>query len=306
LENSVLASLATLKISIRGQRLFWLFIFGDILPEGQFGASESNVRDWIELYEMAIATLTERLPEHTLWRISCLLSSPQSTPELFALIAARVATDYPTFLDHFVDILANCKTSHFAIKGLAHFEKLLPSTAFARLQTKASLTTHPIARPTTSPLGMLRWTMEAICPSVANSMNAQSAQDTTNQCRPNLKLVAEGKSFYAHEGVLVPRWPLIFTWFFTREHGETTFEFSAPTEPGGLTASALQGLLRYFYTGQLDQLEKRDDCVLIASHMAELKLTTESCGTLLAYCWDRETDSSNKHDKNSKDKCRVM
>lgn len=296
-KEDVISKFSALDISLRGQRLFWLYIYADMLPEGQYGASEANIRDWIELHEMALTAQLDRLAAHAKWRASYLLTLPNGvTQDTLSIVAAHVTQSFPEFLDCFVDILATLK-SNFPT-GFGHFEKILSSAAYGRLQTKATLTAYPIARPTNSPYGALSLCMEGLCPTSAGS---------TPSAPSNLRLsTADGKIFNVHSGVLVARWPLIFTWFYTREHKETLYEFPEPGQPGGLSASALLGMLRYFYTGRLDYLKSTEDCIMIGSQAAELKLTTESCGILLAYCWDREASSSSKGDKSSKDKCNLM
>jgi len=314
-----LAKLAKAKISTRSQRLFWLYIYRDSLPEGQFGGSSlQNIKDWLELLEIANIAKLERLANHCRWRASYLLSNCCDSKETVLLTCKLVKESSSDFTDALVDVLVMKKASMFG-GSLLELNKDLEPEAYAKLLSKANFIVHPFARPTTSPQGQLGVAMEALCPAVisqahkASSSSAASAvssatttSSTASGDASNFKITAEGHTFPVHFGVLVPSWPLIFTWFFTREHMEATYEFRPPGEAGGLSASALQGILRYFYTGKLDQLRSLDDCKLIASQSTALKLTTESCGILLAYCDQRTSYASSSGKADRRDKCNVM
>jgi hypothetical protein len=295
LKDDVLPLLSFLDISERGQKLFWLFIYRDSLPEGQFGVSVENVKDWIEIHELASIASLERLASHARWRVSYLLSNCDSK-DTFAAISAYVVETLPTFTDTLLDIIATRKSTLFE-HNFTHVEKALQPSAYTKLLTRANLTVHPLPRPTTSPQGHLAAAMESICP---------SGPGVIPPVQSTIRLVCEGTHvFHAHSGILVPRWPLIFNWFFTKTEGVTSFDLPTPGEAGGISVSTLTGMLHYFYTGRLDKLKHIEDCRQIASQIVELKLTTASCGVLVAYVLDRVAEA-NKHEKPSKDKCNIM
>ena len=287
---------AKLRISLRGAKVFCNFIYKDVLPEGQFGPTYNNIKDWIELDAIAAVAQLDRLASFARWRVSYLLTLCESVAT-FRLVIDLVLNAIPEFEDTLIEIFANIKTKPAFGVAFGDIEKSFPAPIFTKLTSRANMPVHPIPRPTTSPLGLLSPAMEPLCPLKSSPTAVEGL----------LQLTAEGESFNVHPIVAVTLWPLIFKWFFTKPSNESNYTFPAKSEAGGLSASALQGLLKYFYTGKLDGLKKLEDCQLIADHATELCLTTESCANLLAYCWQREADASNGSKGDGKgEKCNIM
>lgn len=287
------AKLKTLQVSPRGQKLFWLFVYKDTLPEGQYGATFNNIRDWIEIHQLAAATQLDRLASLARWRVSYLLSLCES-PETFEQLSYLVVSNHADFIDSFLDMVAIRKNVFGG--NFASLERALQSASYNKLLSRSSLTLHPTPRPTTLPTGHLSSAMESLCPTKSSEFQGNGL----------LQLVAEGHCYNIHPFVLVSRWPLVFKWFFTRPEQEKSYKFPSPDEPGGLTSAALCGLLRYFYTGKFDGLKGLAECKLISAHAADLALTTESCGVLLSYVWQREGAILASNGDKSGEKCNVM
>lgn len=284
-----------LKISLRGAKVFCNFIYRDVLPEGQFGPTYDNIKDWIELDALALVAQLDRLASFARWRVWYLLNLCDSIAT-FRRVIDLTLNAIPEFEDTLLEILSSIKTKPAFGLAFAEIEKSFPAPIFAKLTARANMPAHPIPRPTTSPLGLLSPVMEPLCPAKSSATAVEGL----------LQLTAEGESFNVHPVVAVSRWPLIFKWFFTKSSGESNYVFPSKTSPGGLTASALHGLLRYFYTGKLDGLKSSADCKLIADNATELSLTTESCANLLTYCWQREAELSQGKGDGKGDKCIVM
>lgn len=285
-----------LKISVRGAKVFCNYIYRDVLPEGQFGPTYANIKDWMELDALANVAQLDRLASFARWRVAYLLNLCESL-DTFRSVIDLTLNALPEFEDTLIEILPCRPTNRVYLLGVAfqEIESSFPAAIFAKLKARAAGIVHPIPRPTTSPLGHLSSALEPLFPTRSSSTPVEGLS----------QLTAEGESFNVHPVIVVSRWPLIFKWFFTKSPSESNYTFPPKSDPGGLSASALHGLLRYFYTGKFDRLKSLEDCKLILEKAEALSLSTESCANLLSYCWQIDSNTT-KGDGKTGEKCAIM